>query len=113
MERTAPGASLETVLEDLFSVVFNTPEKCRLHICLMYEAIMGSEIIKKLFTDKSAGWHTMVDAGLLKAGFTRVDTIRQSVFVLLDTIILRRALDTLTISEKDMCAHISKFVRIE
>ena len=70
MEKTTQGTPLEDALLSLFGAVFNTEKKCRLHICLVYEAIMGNEAISRMIMDKRAGWLTMVKAGLLKAGYS-------------------------------------------
>lgn len=110
MEKTAPGAPLAASLRRLLEAVFNTNEKCRLHICLVYEAVMGNEPIKKMINEKSAGWATMVEAGLLKAGYADARVVTDAVFMSLDTVILRRALGTLCVGEADISANIVKYM---
>lgn len=110
IEKTAQDVTLENALLSLFGAVFNTEEKCRLHICLAYEAIMGNEAISRMMAEKRAGWLTMVEAGLLKAGYGDTRLVTNAVFVSLDTIILRRALGKMDIDEKDICKHIATFV---
>ena len=110
IEKTEQGVSLENALLSLFGSVFNTAEKCRMHICLAYEAIMGNEAISRMMADKRAGWQTMVEAGLLKAGYGDTRLVTNAVFLCLDTIILRRALGTLDIDESAICKHIATFV---
>ncbi len=102
-----PGMALDAALERLFSLVFNSADSCRLHICLLADAILGNAVIRKLLHDRMAKWRTMAEAGLLKVGCTNYRKVADAIFVALDSVILHRALGTDDVREKDICTHIS------
>ena len=110
MDEVLPGMPLAEAIERLFSLAFNTTDKCRLHICLLADAILGSAVIRKLLVDRMAKWRTMAEAGLLKIGCSQYLNVADAIFVSLDSVILRRAMGSEEICEKDICAHIANYV---
>lgn len=100
--------ALEDMLIKLLTSVFQTEDQCRLHICLVNYAIMGNDVIKNMIREKITQWHTMVEVGLAKTG--RAKQIASAVFTALDSIILKRALGIMDLSEQDYCGHIAKYV---
>jgi TetR/AcrR family acrAB operon transcriptional repressor len=107
IDGVSPGMPLESALERFFSLVFNTAEKCRLHICLLSDAILGNEVVRKLLGVSVAKWRTMAEAGLLKIGCTDYQSAADALFVSLDSVILRRAMGAGEVREKDICVHIA------
>jgi AcrR family transcriptional regulator len=110
IDEISPGMSLTDALEQLFSLVFCTAQKCRLHICLLSDAILGNEVIRKLLNVSMAKWRTMAEAGLLKIGCEHYRSVADAIFVSLDSVILRRAMGANDIQEKQICAHIASKV---
>jgi AcrR family transcriptional regulator len=110
IETTTPGMSVSDALFRLVSCIFDTVNKCRLHICLIYDAIMGHEVIDKMIKDEASKWHTMVSAGLVKAGHIEPKKITEAFFMALDNVILRRAMDVSKIYEHEICEHIAKYI---
>ena len=110
MDEVLPGMPLAEAIERLFSLAFNTTDKCRLHICLLADAILGNAVIRKLLVDRMAKWRTMAEAGLLKIGCSQYRNVADAIFVSLDSMILRRAMGSEEIREKDICAHIANNV---
>jgi len=107
IEKVNPGMSLSDALQQFFSLVFNTEDKCRLHICLLSDAILGNEVIQKLLNTSISKWRTMVEAGLLKIGCEYYRTITDAIFVSLDSIILRRAMSKDDIHENQISSYIA------
>ncbi len=105
-----PGMPLDEALRRFFELVFSTTDKCRLHVCLLADSILGNEVIKKLLSDRLAKWRMMAEAGLLKAGCTNYRSVTDAIFVSLDSVILRRAMSISDIHEEDICAHIANHV---
>ncbi len=110
VEAVSSDMPLADALELLFATVFDTPDKCRLHICLISDAILGNEVIRKLVADRMAKWRTMAQAGLVKLGCDNPRSVCDAVFISLDSVILKRALGGMDIREQDICAHIAQFV---
>lgn len=110
IEEILPETPLPDVLERLFSLVFNSADKCRLHICLLADAILGNEVIRKLLYDRVAKWRTMAEAGLLKVACAHYRAVTEAIFVFLDSIILKRAMGVTDVRIKDVCAHIASHV---
>lgn len=110
IDEVLPGMPLNEALERLYALVFNTTDKCRLHICLLADAILGNAVIRKLLSDRMAKWRTMAEAGLLKIGCASYRPVTDALFVSLDSVILRRAMGSENIREKDICAHIAEYV---
>ncbi len=106
IDEVSPGMALNDALGRLFSLVFNTTDKCRLHICLLSDAILGNEAIRKMLGDRMSKWRTMAEAGLLKIGCTSYRLVTDAFFVSLDSVILRRAMGS-DISEREICTHIA------
>ena len=101
---------LQDALALLIQSVFDTVDKCRLHICLVNYAIMGNATIKNIIKEQIAKWHTMVEVGLVKTGHTNPKAVADAVFTSIDSIIIKRSLGIMDIKEQDFCAHISKHV---
>jgi AcrR family transcriptional regulator len=110
IEIISPGHSVADTLFRLASAIFDTVDKCRLHICLIYDAIMGHDAIDKMIKDRSAKWNTMITAGLVKAGHEQPKRITEAFLMALDAIILRRATGQTDIYEHEICEHIAKFI---
>ena len=106
LEETTEHSSPEDALLNLLTSVFQTEDQCRLHICLVNYSIMGNDVIKNMIREKITKWRAMVDVGLVKAGHSKATT--DAVFMVLDSIVLKRALGILDISEKDYCRYIAK-----
>lgn len=94
----------------LIQSIFETEDKCRLHICLVSYAIMGNDAIKNLINEKTAKWNTMVEVGLVKTNHANPKQLAEVLFAALDSVIINRVMNNKTISEKDICAHIIQHV---
>lgn len=110
IDEVSPGMPLPDAMERLFSLVFSTTDKCRLHICLLADAILGNETIRKMLSDRQSKWRTMTEAGLLKIGCASSRSVTDAFFVSLDSVILRRAMGSTDIREREICAHIAENV---
>ena len=110
IEAIKEDASMSDAIMQLIQSVFDTVEKCRLHICLINYSIMGNNNIQNNIKEKIAKWHTMVEVGLVKAGSTNPKQVTEAIFMAIDSIILKRIMGTMDIKEKDICTHISKYV---
>lgn len=110
IEAITPGNSLTDALELLFSSVFDSVNKCRLHICLLSDGIQGNDVILKLVVDRMAKWHTMAEAGFVKIGCANSRHVCDAVFVFLDSVIFKRAMGNVDIHEKDICSRIAQVV---
>jgi len=110
IEATSPGMPLKDALFSLVSSIFDTVDKCRLHICLIYDAIMGHEAIDKMIKEEASKWHTMVTAGLVKTGLKDASKITDAFFMALDAFILRRSMGVPKIYEHEICEHIAKYI---
>lgn len=93
----------------LMQSVFDTVDKCRLHICLISYAIMGNDLIKNLIKEKTAKWSTMVEVGLVKTGHENPKQLTEAVFTSLDSIILKRVMDKTDLIDHDI-NQFSKYV---
>ena len=71
---------------------------------------LGNEVIRKLLSDRMVKWRTMAEAGLLKAGCAHYRHVTDAIFVSLDSVILRRAMGSGDVRERDICAHIANNV---
>ena len=109
MDAVKPETQLSSVLVSLFACLFHVPEKCRLHICLCYEAMMGNSVIEKMISETTMKWQTMVEAGLVKAGLNEARRITETFFILLDTVIFRQAMGILDLNEMNICDCITKY----
>ncbi|MDD5016619.1 MAG: TetR/AcrR family transcriptional regulator [Eubacteriales bacterium] len=108
IESINENTSIEDALTCLVQSVFDTDDKCRLHICLINYSIMGNDVIKNIIKEKTAKWHTMVEVGLVKTGCSASKQITDAVFITLDSIIIKRVMGIMDIKEKDICAYMSK-----
>jgi AcrR family transcriptional regulator len=79
-------------LKLLVESIFDTDDKCKLHVCLLNEAIMGNDVLKKRFAEKYGEWKTMIEVGFLKTGESSASVKRLSnaVFLILDGVIFLR-----------------------
>jgi AcrR family transcriptional regulator len=82
----------EEALKSLLESIFDTDDKCKLHVCLLNEAIMGNDALKKRFAEKYGEWKTMIEVGFMKTGENSASVRRLSnaVFLILDGIIFLR-----------------------
>lgn len=110
INEVSPGMPVKEVLESFFVHAFSTEEKCRLHICLLSDAILGNEAIRRLLTDSLSKWRTMAEAGLLKSGCGRFGAVADALFVALDSVILRRAMGDADLKIGEICTHIADHV---
>jgi TetR/AcrR family acrAB operon transcriptional repressor len=106
----SPDMPLENVLARFFAHAFSTEEKCRLHICLLSDAILGNEVIRRLLNTSLSKWRTMAEAGLLKISCAHYRAVTDALFVALDSVILRRAMGMNDLKEEDICGHIAGHV---
>ncbi len=106
----SPRMTIEDTIFLLLSSIFDTVDKCRLHICLIYDAIMGHEVIEKIIKEKAVQWHSIVTAGLKNIGYKNPERMTDSFFMALDTVILRRATGITSINEHEICDHIAKYI---
>ncbi|MGI5849948.1 MAG: TetR/AcrR family transcriptional regulator [Christensenellales bacterium] len=101
----------QTAIQDslimLIQSVFDTVDKCRLHICLLSYSIMGNDLIQNTIKEMISKWHTMVEIGLVKIGCANPKRIAQAVFLSLDSIIINRIMGTMDMSEQDIGAYIA------
>lgn len=110
IETIGDQTTLADAVQMLLQSIFETVDKCRLHICLINHAIMGNDIIKNLFKEKTAQWHTMVKVGFVKTGHENPKQITTAVFMALDSIVMKRVMGHMDVDEKHICGHISKYV---
>jgi len=110
MGAVSPGMPTKEVLESFFAHMFSTEEKCRLHICLLSEAILGNEATRRLLADSLSKWRAMAEAGLLKSGSVHYGPVTDALFVALDSVILRRAMGDADLKIGGICAHIADHV---
>jgi AcrR family transcriptional regulator len=82
----------EEAFRSLFASIFDTPDPCKLHICLLNEAVMGNEALKKRFFEKYSEWKTMIEVGLLKTGdhSPRIKQLTNAVMLILNGVICMR-----------------------
>jgi AcrR family transcriptional regulator len=66
----------EEALKSLLESIFDTDDKCKLHVCLLNEAIMGNDALKKRFAEKYGEWKTMIEVGFMKTGPLPSDWLR-------------------------------------
>ena len=110
VNEVSPGMPVKEVLESFFVHAFSTEEKCRLHICLLSDSILGNEAIRRLLTDILSKWRTMTEAGLLKSGCGCYSAVADALFVALDSVILRRAMGDADLRIGEICTHIADHV---
>ena len=110
IEKIDDKTPLEKAVLFLYHSVFDTLDKCRLHIGLLGHAIMGNDIIKNQIKEKTAQWHTMVEVGFVKIGCTSPKKITLAVFIALDSIIVNRVMGHIDVDEKQICENISQYV---
>ena len=109
IETIDENTSLMDALLHLVQTIFDTVDKCRLHISLINYAIMGNDIVKNSIKETAAKWLTMVEVGLVKTGCEQPKKITTAFFIMLDSIIIKRVLGIMNIKEKDICTHISQY----
>jgi len=97
---------LDKALCSLFELIFETTDKCKLHVCLLNESIMGNETLDKRFLEKYNEWKTMIEVGLLKTGNHSYDVKRLSnaIILMLDGVIFMRASGNNPQNIEDACA---------
>ena len=110
IEQVSADMALKEVLSLLLASVFHTADQCRLHVCLISDAIMGNEVVRNQFVSRMTKWRTMVEAGLVKVGCARVKTVTEALFVSLDSIIINRALNAADIRIEEISEHIASYV---
>jgi AcrR family transcriptional regulator len=108
------GISPDEALKLLLESIFDTSDKCKLHVCLLNEAIMGNDTLKKRFTEKYGEWKTMVEVGFLKTGANAapVKRLTNTVFLILDGIIFLRVTDNISIDIEDACALLMEKAKV-
>ena len=110
MGAVSPGMPIRQVLESFFAHAFSTEEKCRLHICLLSDAMLGNEAIRRLLTFSLSKWRAMAEAGLQKSGCAHYGAVADALFVALESVILRRAMGDADLKIGETCAHIAEHV---
>ena len=110
IESLDESTPLLNALVTLLEMIFNTVDKCRLHICLINYSIMSDNVINNMIREEILKWHTMVEIGLVKTGCTKAKEITKDVFMVLDSIILKRIMGMMDMKEKDICVYILKNV---
>jgi AcrR family transcriptional regulator len=110
IENISENITLESAVLLLLQSIFDTVDKCRLHICLLNYAIMGNDIIKNLFKEKAAQWQTMVKVGFVKTGHPNPKQVTAAVFMALDSIVIKRVMGQMDVDEKHISVHISQYV---
>jgi len=108
INEVSPNEPLPEVLESFFAHAFSTEEKCRLHICLLSDAIPDNDAIRRLLSESISKWRTIAEAGLLKNGCAHYSTVADALFVALDSVIIRRAMGDNNIRISDICIHIAE-----
>ncbi len=110
IEKIGDQTTLESAVMLLLQSIFDTVDKCRLHICLLNYAIMGNDIIKNILKEKAVQWQTMIKVGFVKTGHSNPKQVTAAVFMALDSIVMKRVMGQMDLDEKHICAYISKFV---
>ncbi len=95
----------EEAFRSLFAAIFDTPDQCKLHVCLLNEAVMGNEGLKKRFSEKYYEWKTMIEVGLLKvSGQTpQLKRLTNAVMLILDGVVFMRAAGNMPAAIEDAC----------
>ncbi len=110
IEKINEKTQLYEALNLLIKSIFDTLDKCRLHICLITYSVMDNDVIKNLINEKTAKWHTMVEVGLVKIAHPDPKKVCKALFASIDSIIIRRVMGNLNIKETEISNFISKNV---
>jgi len=108
LETIDESLPLSDTLTLLLQSIFNTKEKCRLHICLAGYAIMDNDGIRNMINERAAKWHAMVGVGLQKIGESK--PLAEALFAMLDSIIFKRAMGAAPVDEAQIGAALSRYV---
>jgi len=103
--KTSADFPLHKAIKTLFELIFETADKCKLHVCLLNEAIMGNEPLNKRFLEKYNEWKTMIEVGLLKISGPNDDfkKLSNAIILMLDGIIFMRSSGNDPQSIEDAC----------
>lgn len=98
------GFPPEEALKKLLASILDTEDKCKLHVCLLNEANMGNDALKKRFSEKYGEWKTMIEVGFLKTGEPSASVKRWTgaVFLILNGIVFLRVAGNMPVDLEDV-----------